>query len=80
MHSINNGFATWIQRWLPVIALLLMGIAAWMTVRIQVENALPRVEAYQTFWTIDNQRSWEEDTKAWRRRVDDKLDRILERK
>ena len=77
----SNGNGITIPKWLLpiVLGLCITGAAAWAAVSYQAQSALPRIEAAQTYLTKADYASDRTDTKAWRTRVDDKLDRLLER-
>lgn len=72
----KNGY---LKLW-PVLLLTLLMVGGWMTVRYQAEAAMSREDAYQTFWTIEAQNRFEDGLGGKLNRINDKLDRILERK
>ena len=70
----NNGF----KKYLPYIGLVLLAAGAWFTVRSQAAQALPRVEAYQTFVTTEDLDKMDARFTKEFDRINNKLDRILE--
>jgi len=72
---MNGLFKEW-RFWLPLV---ILAIGAWTTVQWQARSALPREEAYKTFWTIESHKSYDETIIKRLDRMDDKLDRLLER-
>ena len=71
----KNGY---LKLW-PVLMLILLMVGGWMTVRYQAQAAISREEAYKTFWTIEAQNRFEDDLGEKLNRMNDKLDRLLEK-
>ena len=72
---MNGLFKEW-RFWLPIAVI---AIGAWTTVQWQARAALPREEAHQIFWTIAAQDKYDSQTAKRLDKLDEKLDRILER-
>jgi len=75
---MDNGIKLF-TRWIPIIALACMGIAGWMTVRYQAQSSLSRTEAYKSFVTTERLDKIMLARDARLERIEDKLDRLLER-
>ncbi len=75
-----NGFAKALNVWLPLIGVIIIGIGGWMLVSRQAAAALSREEAYKTFVTMADADKASAQIDARLIRMEDKLDRLLERK
>jgi len=72
---MNGLFKEW-RFWLPIA---IIAIGAWTTVQFKAGAALTREEAYKTFWTIVNQDKYDAIVVKRLDKMDEKLDRLLER-
>ena len=77
----NNGSGVTIPKWLLpiVLALFLTGAGAWTSVSFQAWSALPRLEAAQTYVSMQQYREDRKDDRAWQLRMETKVDKLLER-
>lgn len=69
-----------VLKWLPILGLILLMAGAWFTVRMQAVQALPREEAYKTFVTHEDLGEFKTDMKSRLGRIENKLDRLIERR
>lgn len=70
-----NGF----MKWWPILMLAILMVGGWMTVRYEAQSALSREEAYRDFVTIEQFDKNMSSVEMRLSRMEDKLDRLLER-
>ena len=78
--TINSG-GIYLHKWvLPIlVGLLLVAGAAWTGVLVQARNALPRVEAAETYVSNTDYYKDQQQLNNRLERIEDKIDKLLTR-